>query len=545
MTELHEHEDCAAPETLRREPDTVEIQTSDRPAAESTSPAKEGGLYERVHTLLRRDMLVGGISPRYFISRWIFLRMLGFIHLIAFTSFWMQMDGLIGKNGIAPARMLLEFGERRNGLDRLWLHPTLCWLNYSDGFLHLICGAGVVFAGVLIAGYAPPLCLATLYVLYLSLVSVTPDFLGFQWDALLLETTFLAIFFAPLQWKPGLAREQVHSRVMLLLLRWVLFRLMFTSGLVKLGDPAWRDLTALNYHYETQPLPTVIGWYAHHLPEWFQKLSVASMFTIELVVPFLMFAPRRIRGASAGVLVAFQLLIMATGNYTFFNLLTIALCLLLLDDRHWKVLLPKRWIAWLGPPEKIIPLPFYRKLIMGGLAIVIALITGTQMAQFLPKASGPPAAVYPLMRAVYPYRIANRYGLFAHMTTTRLEIILEGSDDGEDWKAYTFKYKPGPLDRAPRRVAPFQPRLDWQMWFAALRPNRPPNWFLNFADRLLQGKPEVLALLADNPFPGDPPKMVRALLYNYEFTDLETKRETGDWWKRKLIGIYLPPLSLP
>ncbi len=498
-------------------------------------------LYERVHTALRRDFFVGGISPRYFVTRWMFLRVLGIVHLVAFSSLWVQIDGLIGRRGIAPAYMLLDFIRNRTGFERIWKLPTIFWLNDSNWFLHAVCGAGVFFALVLIVGYAPPLCLAALYILYLSFVSVSPDFLSFQWDTLLLEATFLAIFFAPMQWRPKLAKEDVHSRVMLLLLRWLLFRLMFMSGVVKLADANWRNLTALDYHYETQPLPTTIGWYAAHLPEWFQKVSVVGMFGIELFVPFLMLAPRSIRGVAAGILIGFQLLIVATGNFTFFNLLTIALCLLLLDDRHWKVMLPKRFIAWLNPPEFIRPLPLYRKLIMGGVAVLIAVITGSQIAQLLPKSSGPPPLLFPLEQRMFPFYIANRYGLFAHMTTTRPEIIIEGSDDGVHWKAYNFKYKPDALDEAPRRIAPFQPRLDWQMWFAALR-QRPPNWFLNFCYRLLEGDKAVLGLLKDNPFPDQPPKEIRAMLYQYHFTDLKTKRETGNWWRRELVGVYMPPM---
>jgi len=536
-------------ETARHQnADALEPATPDRPDRGNANPTgtercEALSLYDRLRRMLRRDFLVGGISPRYFITRWIFLRLLAVVHFIAFASLWVQVDGLIGSRGIAPVNLLLDIVRNRTGIDRFWKLPTLCWLNDSDWFLHLLCGSGVFFAVALLAGYAPPLCLAMLYVLYLSLASVSPDFLTFQWDTLLLETTFLAIFFAPMQWRPGLAKEQVHSRVMLLLLRWLLFRLMFTSGVVKLKDASWQNLTALDYHYETQPLPTVIGWYAHQLPSWFQHTSVAATLTIELVVPFLVLAPRRIRGMSAAVLIAFQLLIMATGNFTFFNLLTIALCLLLLDDRHWKRLLPKRTVLWLGPPQSIKPLPLYRKLIMGGIAVPIMLITGSNMALLLPNASGPSELLFGLVQRAYPFYVANRYGLFAHMTTTRNEIEIEGREYGGEWKPYSFKYKPDHLDEPPRRVAPHQPRLDWQMWFAPLRP-RPPAWFLNLCYRLLEGEPEVLALLDGNPFPDAPPDEIRALLYEYKMTDLATRRETGNWWSRELVGPYMPPMRL-
>ncbi|GMV94593.1 MAG: membrane protein [Candidatus Hydrogenedentota bacterium] len=523
--------------------DVPPVESSTTSSPEQESPPEPLSRYERFHRLLRRDFLVGGVSPRYFITRWIFLRFLGIIHVIAFLSIWVQLSGLIGSRGIAPVNLFLELVQSRTGIDRYWKLPTLCWLNSSDWFLHAICGSGLFFAVVLVLGYAPPLCLAMLYVLYLSLVSVAPDFLAFQWDTLLLEATFLAIFFAPMQWRPNIAREQVHSRVMLLLLRWLLFRLMFMSGVVKLDDVTWRNLTALNFHYETQPLPTVIGWYFHQLPEWFHRVSVASALTIELLVPFLVLAPRRLRGISAVFLIAFQVIIMATGNFTFFNLLAIALCLLLIDDRHWRGVLPKRAVAWLNPPETIRPLPFYRKAFMGGIAVLIALITGSHMAQLLPNSSGPPALLFPLVQRAYPYYIANRYGLFAHMTTNRPEIIVEGRGPDGEWNAYEFKYKPDNLDEAPHRVAPHQPRLDWQMWFATFRP-RPPAWFLNFCYRLLQGEPDVLALLDENPFPDEPPIEVRALRYEYRMTDIATKRETGNWWSRELVGEFIPPMRL-
>ncbi|MDE0043894.1 MAG: lipase maturation factor family protein, partial [Candidatus Poribacteria bacterium] len=262
--------------------------------------------------------------PTFFLTRWLFLRLLGVIYLIAFLSLWTQIDGLIGSNGILPAEQYLNAVREQIGLERYLAFPTLCWFNDSDAFLHLFCGCGVFLSLLLIVGVAPVLALIGLWVCYLSLVTVGQSFLSFQWDALLLETGFLAIFFAPLRILPRISREATPSSVVLWLFRWLLFRLMFASGVVKLmsGDMTWSNLTALNFHYETQPLPTVLGWYAHHLPEWFQKASVAGMFGIEIVVPFLIFAPRRPRFLGAIALVALQLLIAATGNYCFFNLLT-------------------------------------------------------------------------------------------------------------------------------------------------------------------------------------------------------------------------------
>ncbi len=501
---------------------------------------------ERMSALLHRDFLVGGISPTYYISRWLFLRLLGVVHLIAFTSFWWQLKGLIGSNGIAPAHYFLQLiSERAQNMPSPWLRffqlPTLCWIADGDWFLHLLCAVGTIAAIVLIADFAPAICLAILYVIYLSLVSVTPDFLGFQWDSLLLETTFIAIFFAPMKLLPGIRREEVHSRVMLMLLRWLLFRLIFMSGYVKLGDETWRNLTALAYHYETQPLPHVVSWYAHNLPLWIHKLSVACTLTIELLVPLLFVAPRRIRAVVFIILVLFQLSIGATGNYTFFNLLTIALCLMLLDDRHWQFLAPGNFKEFLArPPLK--RLPFYRKAVMGVVGIYVVLVTGFMMCMIFGFSL--PDGAYKLIANTDRFSIANRYGLFANMTTSRNEIILEGSDDGETWLAYEFHWKPGALDRRPGWVQPFQPRLDWQMWFAALNPSA-PAWFKNFAYRLLEGKPEVLALLKTNPFPTAPPKYIRAQLYQYKFTTPEQYARSGQWWVRTYIEEYPRMGSVP
>jgi len=285
--------------------------------------------------------------PDYFLTRWIFLRALGVIYLIAFVSLWIQISGLIGHDGILPADQYLSAvtqhcDARGIALDRYYFWPTLCWFSASDGFLHFLCAAGSVLAGLLIIGIAPAPCLALLWLLYLSLVTVGQDFLGFQWDNLLLETGFLAIFFAPRQWLPRLPTETCPPRVLLWLLRLLLFKLMFSSGCVKLasGDPTWRQLTALTYHYQTQPLPTWIGWYAHQLPVRFQEFSCAMMFAIELGAPFLIFAPRRLRFLGGAALACLQILILLTGNYTFFNWLTLALCLLLLDDQLLMKVLP-------------------------------------------------------------------------------------------------------------------------------------------------------------------------------------------------------------
>ncbi len=484
----------------------------------------------------------------YFLTRWVFLRALGTIYLIAFVSYWTQMSGLIGHNGILPEGQLMaavkeQCDLRGIGPDRFRLLPTLCWLNSSDGFLQFQCAAGVILAFLLILGIIPVPALAFLWLLYLSLTTVGRDFFGFQWDNLLLEVGFLSIFFAPLRLLPKFSQEAPPSRIVLWLLRLLLFKLMFSSGCVKLtsGDPTWRNLTALTFHYQTQPLPTWIAWYVNQAPLWFMKFSCAVMFIIELGAPFLIFAPRRIRFIGAAALASLQGLILLTGNYTFFNLLTLALCLLLLDDFVFQKAL-RTSIPRHPQIKKALHWPL---LVTIPLAVIFTSISLFQViANFGVRGRG---LLYPVAVVdgwLEPYRTINGYGLFAAMTTERHEIIVQGSNDGVHWLDYEFKYKPGDVVRRPQFIAPLQPRLDWQMWFAALGNYQDNPWFQNFCLRLLQGAPEVLTLLKKNPFPDKPPVFIRAEVYNYQFTSFAERRATGAWWKREFIGEYLPPVSL-
>ena len=473
------------------------------------------------------------------LSRWLFLRGLGCIYLIAFLSLWVQIHGLVGSNGILPADQYLAAVRQQIGTEGYYLLPTLFWLNPSDAFLHFLCAGGVVLSLALIVGFFPTFALAGLWLLYLSLVSVGQVFLSFQWDVLLLEAGFLAIFFAPLRIRDALTRVSETSAAFLWLLRWLLFRLMFASGFVKLAsDEVWQNLTALNFHYETQPLPTWIGWYTHQLPEWLHKVSVIGMFAVELVVPFLIFAPRRLRTAGCIGLVGLQVLIVLTGNYCFFNLLTIALCLLLIDDVTWKGLLSKRFIPNFQPVEGS---PHrYRRVCIAVVATLLFVLSGVRFGGQLFRDVWLPDVAW-----IRPFRSVNTYGLFADMTESRPEIIVEGSNDRITWETYQFRWKPGDPKAAPKWVAPHQPRLDWQMWFAALRGSyRNTPWFPHFIEALLQGKPEVLKLLAENPFPEEPPRYIRAVLYDYHFTDIATKRSEGTWWSREREGLYCPIVSL-
>jgi predicted DCC family thiol-disulfide oxidoreductase YuxK len=479
--------------------------------------------------------------PSYFKSRDLFVRSLGAIYLIAFVSLWLQIDGLIGEQGILPVGQHLQLAREQLGSGAFYLLPTLCWFNSSDAFLHFLCGAGAVISILLMAGLAPVLSLSLLFVLYLSLTIAGQTFLNFQWDTLLLETGFLALFFAPWSWRMNANNPAPFSRVGMFLLKLLLFKLLFMSGVVKLTshDESWWNLTALDYDYWTQPLPTVIGWWSDQHPEWFKKFSVAFCLVVEIVAPFFIWAPRRLRHVAAVFLVVLQIAIAATGNYCFFNLLTLALCLLLFDDRFLRMegRAPARRVAaslWeLCPP------------IAG---IVVLVLTLPINAMFIFSAIKPdrewPRRISMITDYIEPFRVVNGYGLFRVMTKSRPEIIIEGSADGNEWLPYEFKWKPGAPDRAPGWVAPHQPRLDWQMWFAALGNYRQNPWFVSLLERLLRNTPAVTRLLERNPFPETPPRYIRARLYEYRFATWAEHRATGNWWKREENGEYLPAISL-
>ena len=481
-------------------------------------------------------------TPSYQWAQWMFLRVLAAIYFIAFTSFWIQAQGLIGHNGILPVDTFLEYAGDVIGPAKYRVIPTLFWLGTGDTMFHLLCGGGAALSVLLGFGIAPAPVLLLLWAFYLSLCSAGQEFMEFQWDILLLETGFLAIFLAP-----PMARNTRLSRpsgIALWMLRWLLFRLMVSSGIVKLlsGDPAWRGLSALRVHYETQPLPTWIGWYAHQLPAWFQSASTIVMFVIEIGVPLLIFAPARVRRWAFWPLVALQVLILLTGNYCFFNLLTIALCVLLLDDGA----IPARWRlhAQPDPAPPGIASRVWSLWMTGAASAFLFLLSLVHFAVTLQLPVKWPQAVADVYRVTAPFRSVNGYGLFAVMTTERPEIVVEGSRDGVRWQAYGFKYKPGDVKRRPAFVAPHQPRLDWQMWFAALGTYQQNRWFISFCGRLLSGERSVLSLLAYNPFPDGPPAYVRARLFRYHFSDLRAKSATGQWWTRKEVGEYCPVLPV-
>ncbi|HEY7305371.1 MAG TPA: lipase maturation factor family protein [Bryobacteraceae bacterium] len=459
----------------------------------------------------------------------LFLRLLGLTYLAAFASLWPQIDGLIGSHGVAPAAQLIEALQSGAGSAAFWDVPSLFWFFPTDSALVWLCALGCIAALLLLCGAFRRLAAVSCFVLYLSLVSIGQPFTAFQWDALLLECGFLA-FFTGTGW-------------LIWAYRFLLFRLMFESGVVKLAshDPNWRNLHALRFHFMTQPLPNPIAYYAYRLPPWMLDGMTAATLCIELAAPCLLFCPRRFRQAGVALLILLQLTIVLTGNYAFFNLLALALCLCGLDDRtfaplsrvlHWRPFVLRRYHlpgvpAWRAAGNVAIAILIF----FGAIEVVDMLGLHTRHGFARPLA------------AIAPFEIVNTYGLFAVMTTTRPEIVLEGSDDQVNWREYSFPYKPGNVYRGLPFVAPYQPRLDWQMWFAALGSYQADPWAGELIFRLLTGEKAVLGLLDFTPFE-KPPRYIRALLYEYDFTLPSDRARTGAVWRRTLRGVWLGPVSL-
>jgi predicted DCC family thiol-disulfide oxidoreductase YuxK len=509
--------------------------------------------------------------PTYFWARRWFLRALGLIYLIAFVSLWVQVDGLVGSNGMSPVSRFFPAVRQQFGPDAYFLLPTLCWFDLSNAFLHFLCGGGVVLSLLLILGIAPALSLVALFVFYLSLTVAGQVFLNFQWDVLLLETGFLSAFLAPwrlwpreLLWWPGSATPATSSpvsRAGLFLLKLLLFKLMLMSGVVKLtsGDDSWgwlnhsfhwSALTALDYHYWSQPLPTVFAWWADKSPEWFKHFSVAFCLVVEIIAPFFIWAPRRPRLVAAGLMIFLQIVIALTGNYCFFNLLTIALCLLLIDDSVVASLYRGSLLHHApstAMPAKAGTLCRGHNILSAYAAIAVIVVTlpinaWLIFSAFKPQ-SRPPGWLANFYEQLEAFRIVNGYGLFRVMTKDRCEIVIEGSTDGIEWLPYEFKWKPGDVKRVPGWCAPHQPRLDWQMWFAALQTPEQNPWLVGLIVRLLQGSRDVTGLLARNPFLDKPPHYIRAKFYRYRFTNSDERRQTGAWWERQELREYLPTIS--
>jgi lipase maturation factor 1 len=506
-------------------------------------------------------------------ARWLFLRALGLIYFSAFYSLIFQIKGLIGPNGILPASELLQAVPNYfPGLSRFWYAPTLLWISDSNRALEIVCWLGLIAAILVIFNICPRLALLVCFIAYLSFVSAARDFSGYQSDGMLLEAGFISLFFAPPGFRPGLSPSHAPSRASLFLLRWEWFRIYFESGIAKIasGDKSWRALTAMDDYYQNGPLPTWIGWYAHQLPHWFHSSTVVLTLAIELAIVLALFLPRRFKIICFCIVTPFEAGIILTANYTFLNYLVLSLGILLVDDKFLEGIVPARmklrWISirdtWaLGgrsfssdisrsADKGLQPLRTLRsraattysaaKKSIAGLSLgaVFYVTTAILIGMILPGIPFPEGP----MRWLDPFRIANRYGLFASMTHERYEIEFQGTRDGKTWIPYPFRYKPQDPKTAPGIYAPYQPRFDWNLWFASLGSWHHSPFVVATQIDLLKGSPEVLNLFASNPFKGDPPKAVRTVLWQYWFTDIRTKRQEGTWWRRELLGRYSPTL---
>lgn len=531
------------------------------------------------------------------LPRWIFLRALGLIYYSAFFSLVFQIKGLIGPQGILPANQYLQAVAEQFGRAGYWYAPTMLWFSSSSHMVTGICWVGMIASVMLVLNFWPRGMLAICLVCFLSFVSAAQDFSAYQSDGMLLEAGFIGMFFAPRGWRPRWGKASLPSRASWFLLVWECFRIYFESGVAKLmgGDPQWRNFTALDEYYQNGPLPTWIGWYMQHWPHWFHAAMAFGTLALELALAWTMFLPRRVRIACFCILTPWQIGIILSANYTFLNYLVLVLGFLLLDDKLLWRFVPERWrrshgvvaadmvsvcveekAAGLRPALQHTP-PVISETRQGKklaaeeegrpsattaseknwldmlnkqwravkLAVTMVMLTWifyatTAQMVWMVKPVGLPMTP---VSALEPFRIANRYGLFAMMTRGRYEIEFQGSDDGQQWFVYPFRFKPQDPSKPPGIYAPYQPRFDWNLWFASLSTWRQEPIVPRTEQALLRGSSDVLLLFAGNPFPQRPPRQVRAVLWQYWFTTPEEKRANGTWWRREQLGLYAPTLE--
>jgi hypothetical protein len=465
-------------------------------------------------------------APEYWVARWLLERLLAVAYFVAFVSTALQFRALLGERGLVPVRSLLRAVPFRRA-------PSLFHIHYSDRFAAVLTWTGASLAASLILGLPQhgPLWITmtvwfALWVLYLSFVNVGSPYYGFVWETLLLEAGLLAIFLGDDRTAPPL--------LVFFLFRWLLFRLEVGAGLIKVrNDPAWRDLTALNYHHETQPIPGPFSWHIHRLPGAFHKLEVLGNHFAQLVAPFLLFAPQPFAVVAGGVIIVTQVWLLLSGNFAWLNVLTIALAMSALPNDVLTPLLP------LSPPA-VHDAPLWFE------GLVIALTTVVVVLSYWPLRNM--ASRRQIMNASFnPLHFVNTYGLFGHITRERFEVVIEGTDAASlgpatEWKEYEFRAKPGNPSRRPRQVAPYHLRLDWMMWFAALSPAYAEGWFVPFLAKILSNDAATLRLLRTNPFEQRRPTFVRALRYRYRFTTRDERHRTGAWWHREPVGVYMLPM---
>ncbi len=490
--------------------------------------------------------------PGHLWPRWIFLRALGVIYFSAFYSLLFQIRGMIGPHGILPAADYLEAAHRALQGYGFFYVPSLFWFGSSDRALLLVTWVGLIASVLVTFNIWPRANLLVCLLSFLSFVSVARDFASYQSDYMLPEAGFIALFFAPPGLVPGLGRRHPPSRASLYLLRWEWFRIYFESGVAKMasGDYSWRHFTAMDDYYQNAPLPTWIGWYVGHFPHWFHASAVFYTLAIELGLIFFLFLPRPFRIAIFWIVAPFEISIILTGNYAFLNYIVFFLGFLLLDDRFASSVVPRRILESIeGSRGRAIteaesrrpPLLAAARMVIAGACFAWVFYASTTWLiwRLWPDVAlwGRPARVAEI------FHISSVYGLFANMTHERREIEFQGSMDGTTWIPYPFRYKPQDPSKAPGIYAPYQPRFEWNLWFASLGDWTEYQFVVLTEEGLLQNQPDVLELFARNPFSHAPPQRVRAVIYQYWFTDLKTQRETGMWWRRQLLGDYAPALE--
>ncbi|HEY1166772.1 MAG TPA: lipase maturation factor family protein [Chitinophaga sp.] len=482
------------------------------------------------------------MEQSYWLTRFMILRLLGAIYAIAFLVAIQQVVPLIGEHGLLPVDLFLQrvvehFGSSGAGFRRL---PSLFWFIHGDGALLTVAWIGFLLSCVVLAGFANAIILALLWLLYMSLVHVGQEWYGYGWEIQLLETGFLAIFLCPLlDMRPFPKRPPPLA--IILLFRWLAFRIMLGAGLIKIrGDEVWRNGTALYYHFETQPIPGPLSRLFHFMPPAVLKAGVWFNHLAELAAPWFLFWPRIGRYIAGVVVILFQVVLILSGNLSFLNWLTILPVLACFDDACWSKLLPERLVRMaVKASEHAEPSPVMQ-VTAWSVTVIIALLSIQPVYNMLSPQQQMNASFDPL-------DLVNTYGAFGSVGTERYNVVFEGTmdehpDDSAHWKAYPYKGLPVALDKRPPQIAPYQPRLDWQMWFASMStPNEYP-WTLHLTWKLLHNDPAILKLFAGNPFPGKPPRYIRAILYRYRFA--KPGNPEGLWWTRSRIGAYwLPPLS--
>jgi hypothetical protein len=483
---------------------------------------------------------VSGRSSSYWLARFVILRWLGFVYLVAFVSLANQLLPLLGSQGLLPVGLYLDRITPGGGRLAGFLQaPSLFWLDASDGFLLGACWLGVALSGVVLLGYANAVILTALWFLYMSFVHVGQTWFSFGWEIQLLETGVLGIFLCPLIDGRPFPRTP-PPRAVFWLLRWLAFRIMLGAGLIKLrGDPCWQEFTCLLSYYETQPVPHPLSWYFHALPPWILKLGVAFNHFVELVVPWFAFGPRRARHAAGALLVAFQLALIAGGNLSFLNWLTILPALACFDDSLWRRVLPGRWVAASQRAAATHRPSRWHSGAATALVAVVAVLSIGPVANLLSSRQ--------VMNSSFDrLHLVNTYGAFGSIGRHRDEVVLQGTSDAviteaSIWKEYEWKCKPGDPMRRPCLITPYHYRLDWLIWFAAMTSYANHPWVVHLGWKLLHNDPGALSLLETNPFPDEPPRYVRAELYRYEFTS--PNDDSGAWWKRRRLRGYLPPIS--